>query len=153
MNILQKQVTSFISQCLEEDGMRLDLDGKHAFLNDIESNFRHFWVMFDDDQEIVGTIAVKEIDFNNDFADVLHRHSAEVMCLYLFSNYNNVECNEKMIGFAIDQARAFGYNFLYVSLSSAKNQTALNIYKNFGFEEISKYSDDSDSDIFLRLNL
>ena len=52
-----------------------------------------------------------------------------------------------------DQARSFGYNWLYLDSISTKSEAAIAIYKQFGFEEISRYNDNESADVFMRMKL
>ena len=58
-----------------------------------------------------------------------------------------------MMRFAIDQGRSFGYNWLYLDSIASKSEAAIAIYKQFGFEEITRYNDNEHADVFMRLKL
>lgn len=57
----ENMLIDFLKECLPESGRILNLNGRHEFYQDIENYFVAFWCMFDNDK-IVGTAAVKELD-------------------------------------------------------------------------------------------
>ncbi|MBO4637807.1 MAG: GNAT family N-acetyltransferase [Clostridiales bacterium] len=152
-SFLQPQVNEFLAKALPESGREYDPEGKHKPLTDIAENFRMFWVLVDDDQEIIGTIAINDLKFDERYADVLHRNSGEIKCYYLLKAYWGEGLGKKMMGFAIDQARSFGYTWLYLDTISSKSESAISIYEQFGFEKIDRYDDNRDADFFMRLKL
>ena len=152
VHFLQDQLNDFLARAYSESGRSYDPEGKHKDLADVAGNFRHFWLMMDDDQEIVGTIAIADLAFDSNYADVLHRNSGEIKCLNLLREYQGQGLGKKMVGFAIDQARSFGYTWLYLD-GMSQFEAAIAIYKQYGFEEIARYNDDPDADIFMRLKL
>ena len=153
VHFLQRQLNAFFEKCLPESGRRYDPEGKHARLSDVAGNYRHFWVMMDDEQEIVGTIAVTDLPFEQKYANILHRNSGEIKHLYLLKEYQGQGYGKKMIGFAIDQAKSFGYTWLYLDATKKYSEQAIEIYKQFGFVEIPRYKDNEDVDFFMRLKL
>lgn len=153
VHFLQSQLNDFLEKCMPESGRTFDPKGKHASLVDVAGNYRHFWVMMDDEQEIVGTIAVVDLPFEQKYAEVLHRNSGEVRNLYLLKEYHGQGYGKKMLGFAIDQAKSFGYTWLYLDTNSQYSQTAISICEQFGFQRIPRYNDNPDADTFMRLKL
>lgn len=152
-NFLQDEVNDFFAKCLPESGRAFDPEGKHKPLTNIAENFRHFWVMVDDDQEIVGTVAIKELPHNQQYASVMHRNSAELKCLFLLKMYQGQGHGDKLLSFAIDQAKLFGYVWLYLDTHSDRSSTAIELYKKYGFEEITRYNDNPDANVFMRLRM
>ena len=152
VHFLQDQLDEFLARVYPESGRVYDPNGKHAKLTDVAGNFRHFWLMMDDDQEIIGTIAITDLEYDPAYADVLHRNSGEIKYLNLLKDYQGQGLGKKMVGFAIDQARTFGYTWLYLDTMS-RFEAAVAIYKQYGFEEIGRYNNNFDADVFMRLKL
>lgn len=153
VSFLQEPLNEFFAKVRPESGRVYDPEGRHKALTDIAENFRHFWVMMDDEQEIIGSIAIQDLKFDEKYKDVLHRNCGEIKCYYLLKEYQGKGYGKEMMAFAIDQARSFGYNWLYLDSIANKSETAIAIYKQFGFEEISRYNDNENSDVFMRIKL
>ena len=56
VSFLQEPLNEFFAKVRPESGRVFDPEGKHKDLTDIANNFRHFWVMMDDDQEIIRSL-------------------------------------------------------------------------------------------------
>lgn len=153
MHFLQDQANEFFEKTLPESGITYEPNGRHKAYANIADNFRHFWVMVDDEQKIVGTVAVTDLIYDSKYADILHRNSGELCCLYLSDEYKGQGLGEKMLSFAIDQAKSFGYGWLYLDTVTAKSQAGFDLYKKYGFEEIPRYNDNPYSNVCMRLKL
>lgn len=153
VHFLQKQLDDFLIKCLPESGRTYDPQGKHKTLTDVASNYRHFWVMMDDDQEIIGTIAVTNLPYNPDYSEVMHRNAGELRHLYLFKDFRGKGLGEKMLSFALDQAKLFGYTWMYLDSSRERSADAIELYKKFGFEECEPFNSNPDADIYMRKRL
>ncbi len=152
VHFLQGQLNDFFEACLPETGKQFEPNGRHKLLTDVAGNYRHFWVMMDDEQEIVGTIAVTDLRYDPKYAEVMHRNSGEIKHLYLLKAFQGNGYGKKMVAFAIDQAKTFGYTWLYLE-STSSNTQAIAILKMFGFEEIGRYNDNPEVNVFMRLKL
>lgn len=152
VHFLQDQLNDFLEKAYPESGRVYDPEGKHKPLTDVAGNFRHFWLMMDDDQEIVGTIAIADLEYDPKYSNVLHRNAGEIKYVNLLKEYQGQGLGKKMVGFAIDQAKTFGYTWLYLD-SKSSFEAALAIYEQYGFERISRYNDNWDADVFMRLKL
>lgn len=153
VHFLQKQLEEFLVKCLPESGRTFDPAGKHKPLTDVASNYRHFWVMMDDDQEIVGTIAVANLPYNPQYSEIMHRNAAELKYFYLLNDFRGQGLGAKMLSFALDQAKLFGYTWIYLDSSRARSADAIELYKSFGFEEIGPYNENPDADFYMRKRL
>ena len=153
VHFLQGQVNDFLSEVIPETGRSYDPEGKDKDLSDIANNFRHFWIMVDDEQKIIGTIAIADVIFDEKYAESLHRNSGELKCMYLDKNFRGLGYGEKMLSFAIDQARSFGYNWLYVDSDACPGHITNERYIEFGFETISRYNNNPDAELHYRLKL
>ena len=152
VHFLQDQLNDFLATVMPESGQTFDPAGKHLKLTDVAGNFRHFWLLMDDDQEIIGTIAITDLPYLDKYASVLHRNAGEIKCHFLLQAYHGQGLGKKMVGFAIDQARSFGYTWLYLDALSSSS-AAIAIYKEFGFEEITRYNDNPSAEVFMRVKL
>lgn len=131
----------FLLKCLPESGRNLDLSGRHAFYQDIEKYFVAFWCMFDND-EIVGTVAVKELD----------KKKCELKSLYLLENYHGKGLGQSLLRKAVVFGEESGYEKMYLdSLSTSKR--ALALYRKAGFVTTEQYNQNKFADIFMVLNL
>ncbi len=131
----------FLQQCLPESGRILDLSGRHEFYQDIENYFSAFWCMFDNDR-IVGTVAVKELD----------KKRCELKSLYLLESYHGKGLGQCLLRKAVDFAKESGYEKIYLdSLSTSKK--ALALYYKAGFVQTEQYNQNEFADIFMVLDL
>lgn len=153
VSFLQEPLNEFFAKVRPESGRAFDPEGEQEYLTDIAGNFRHFWVMMDDDQEIIGSIAIRDLKFDEKYKEVLHRNCGEIKCFYLLKEYHGQGYGKEMMRFAIDQGRSFGYNWLYLDSIASKSEAAIAIYKQFGFETITRYNDNEAADVFMRLKL
>ena len=137
----EPQLISFLERCLPESHRCLDINGRHSYYLKIEENFAGFWCMFDD-SKIIGTVAVSELE----------RKICELKSLYLLEKYQGMGYGKKMLIYAINQAKKFGYKKMYLdSLSTSTKAIAL--YRRVGFKDTEKYNSSIYSDVFMVLDL
>ena len=135
------ELVEFLEKCLPESGRALDIDGRHSFYKDIESNFKGFWCMFYN-EKIIGAVAVHE----------LSESDCELKSLYLLEKYHGRGYGRKLLDTAIGFAKNYGYKKMYLdSLSTSTRAVAL--YRKNGFVDTEKYNDSVRSDVFMVLNL
>ena len=135
------ELVEFLEKCLPESGRALDIDGRHSFYKDIESNFKGFWCMFYN-EKIIGAAAVHE----------LSESDCELKSLYLLEKYHGRGYGRKLLDTAIGFAKNYGYKKMYLdSLSTSTRAVAL--YRKNGFVDTEKYNDSVRSDVFMVLNL
>ena len=135
------ELVEFLEKCLPESGRALDIDGRHSFYKDIESNFKGFWCMFRN-KKIIGAVAVHE----------LSESDCELKSLYLLEKYHCRGYGRKLLDTAIGFAKKYGYKKMYLdSLSTSTRAVAL--YRKNGFVDTEKYNDSVRSDVFMVLNL
>lgn len=48
----ENMLIDFLQRCLPESGRELDINGCHAFYQDIEKYFVAFWCMFDNEKSL-----------------------------------------------------------------------------------------------------
>ena len=135
------KLIDFLQICLPESGRSLDLEGRHSFYNDIEKYFVAFWCMFDNDK-IIGTVAVKELDKNR----------CELKSLYLLECYHGRGLGKYMLGKAIDFSKESRYKKMYLD-SLSTSEKAIRLYENLGFIKTRKYNENKFADVFMVLDL
>ena len=137
----ENMLIDFLLKCLPESGRNLDLSGRHAFYQDIEKYFVAFWCMFDNDK-IVGTVAVKELD----------KKKCELKSLYLLESHHGKGLGQSLLRKAVIFAEESGYEKMYLdSMSTSKR--ALALYRKAGFVPTEQYNQNEFADIFMVLNL
>lgn len=72
--LFEPLLIEFLEQYLPESGRILDINGRHSYYLNIENHFKRFWYMFDNYENIIGTVAITELDIAN----------CELKSLYLF---------------------------------------------------------------------
>ena len=95
------------------------------------------------DNEVAGCIALKRIDKNN----------CEMKRLYVKEKYRGKKIASKLVDKIIEDAKFIGYKYtLLDTLPFLKS--AINLYKQKGFYEISAYNDSPmNTSIFMKLDL
>ena len=95
------------------------------------------------DNEVAGCIALKRIDKNN----------CEMKRLYVKEKYRGKKIASKLVDKIIEDAKFIGYKYMLLdTLPFLK--TAINLYKQKGFYEISAYNDSPmNTSIFMKLDL
>lgn len=137
----ENMLIDFLKQCLPESGRALDLNGRHKFYQDIENSFVAFWCVFDNNK-IVGTVAVKELD----------KKKCELKSLYLLESHHGKGLGQSLLRQAVVFAKEVGYQEMYLdSLSTSKK--ALVLYRKAGFVQTEQYNQNEFADVFMVLNL
>ena len=130
----------FLEQCLPESGRTLDINGRHSSYNDIENCFKAFWCMFDQ-ENVIGVVAVKELDETN----------CELKSLYLLERFHGMGYGKCLLQKAIAYAKECGYEMMYLdTLSTSKKAIAL--YRKAGFVDTEKYNQNERADVFMVLS-
>ncbi len=95
------------------------------------------------DNEVAGCIALKRIDKNN----------CEMKRLYVKEKYRGKKIASKLVDKIIEDAKFIGYKYMLLdTLPFLKS--AINLYKQKGFYEISAYNDSPmNTSIFMKLDL
>jgi len=95
------------------------------------------------DNEVAGCIALKRIDKNN----------CEMKRLYVKEKYRGKKIASKLVDKIIEDAKFIGYKYMLLdTLPFLKS--AINLYKQKGFYEISAYNDSPmNTSIFMNLDL
>lgn len=95
------------------------------------------------DNEVAGCIALKRIDKNN----------CEMKRLYVKEKYRGKKIASKLVDKIIEDANFIGYKYMLLdTLPFLKS--AINLYKQKGFYEISAYNDSPmNTSIFMKLDL
>lgn len=95
------------------------------------------------DNEVAGCIALKRIDKNN----------CEMKRLYVKEKYRGKKFASKLVDKIIEDAKFIGYKYMLLdTLPFLKS--AINLYKQKGFYEISAYNDSPmNTSIFMKLDL
>ncbi len=135
------ELVEFLEKCLPESGRVLDIDGRHSFYKDIESNFKGFWCMVHGGK-IIGAVAVHQ----------LNEKDCELKSLYLLQKYHDRGYGKSLLNTAITFAKNCGYEKMYLDSLSTSTR-AVNLYRKSGFVDTEKYNDSMRSDVFMVLNL
>lgn len=136
----ESHLIDFLERCLPESGRSLDINGRHSCYKDIENSFKDFWCMFDN-VNIIGTVAIKELD----------NKSCELKSLYLLERYHGMGYGKCLLQKAIAYANEYSYEKIYLdSLSTSKKAIAL--YHKIGFVDTERYNKNKHSDVFMVLH-
>ena len=94
-----------------------------------EDHKRFYYVLLDDDNNVIGGIGLAEFEFYED--------CAELQKLYLADDVKGSGIGYKLIGLIEDKAREYGYKRLYLE-THTNLAAAVHIYENCGFKVIEK---------------
>ena len=130
-----------LEKCLPQSGRVLDIRGRHSFYLDIANQFKVFWCLFED-EKIIGTVAVKELDEEN----------CELKSLYLLEEYHGLGYGKAMLEKAVSFAKEVGYHRMYLDSLSTSTK-ALGLYSRVGFVDTERYNQNVRSDVFMVLEL
>ncbi len=92
---LKQSVFSFTDACFSELGKKFEPEGRHASYNDIENTFEVFFCLTIDNDQVIGTVALKKLDDN----------TAELKALYLDRRYRGQGLGKLLIDTIIGEAR------------------------------------------------
>ena len=137
----KQRVFDFTDRCFTELGKRFDPGGKHYFYNDIEDSFEVFYCLVDQD-EVVGTVALKKID----------ERTVELKALYLHKDYRGKGLGSLLMSVSVNEAKTRGFKRIVLD-SMLKYEDALRLYEKFGFEKIDRYNDNAMAEVFMKMDL
>ena len=139
---LKQSVFSFTDACFSELGKKFEPEGRHASYNDIENTFEVFFCLTIDNDQVIGTVALKKLDDN----------TAELKALYLDRRYRGQGLGKLLIDTIIGEARTS--EFKTIVLDSMKQyKEARKLYEKCGFTDCSRYNDNTYADVFMKLEL
>lgn len=127
----------FLQACLPESGRHLELHGRHKIYENIEDFFEEFWCLLDG-EDIIGTVAFKEID----------EGKCELKTLYLLQKYHGRKLGLWLLKTAISEAKDSGYKAMYLDTLST-SQKAISLYEKMGFVLTEKYNSNDRADVFM----
>lgn len=94
------------------------------------------------ENRMIGTVAIAELDST----------SCELKSLYLSKKYYGMGYGKKLLLYAIEKAKSYGYKKIYLdSLSTSTKAIAL--YRRVGFIDTEKYNSSMSADVFMVLKL
>lgn len=134
-------VFAFTVRCFEELGKKFEPSGRHSFYNDIPNSFEVFFCLLDEGN-VIGTVALKEID----------EYTVELKALYLDSAYRGKGLGTLLMKKAIEEACGRGYKSMVLD-SMSKYNDALRLYEKCGFGHTERYNDNLYADVFMKLDL
>lgn len=137
----KQEVFAFTDRCFEELGKKFEPFGRHSFYNDIPNSFEVFYCLVDEGN-VIGTVALKEID----------EYTVELKALYLDSAYRGQGLGTRLMNKAIEEAESCGYKSMVLD-SMSQYTDALRLYKKAGFKDTERYNDNIYADVFMRLDL
>ena len=139
---LKQSVFRFTDVCFSELGKKFEPEGRHASYNDIENSFKAFYCLITNNDQVIGTVALKKIDDD----------TAELKALYLDNRYRGQGLGKLLINIIIEEARTSGFKTIVLD-SMKQYKEAEMLYKKCGFTDCSRYNDNTYADVFMKLEL
>lgn len=143
---LKNGVVNFIQKIWLELDRPWDPEGRENDFLNISQIYQtaggEFWVVLNDENEVVGTEALR----------TLSKNEGELGRLYLDPSYRGKGVGRELVQTAIKKARENG--FKTIKLDTSKKLTrAYNLFKEMGFKEVKSHLDDTRPEVFMELNL
>jgi len=147
-SIDQEVLENFMKEMYEYRGYSFDPTGLQSDIRQIEkvyfSTGGQFWVIKEDDNRIIGSIALKIIDEEEGIG--------EIKRFFVLPEYQGEGKGKLLMWKAIDYARSI--NLKKVRLDTMKGSiVARAIFQDFGFMEIPKYNDNDIAELFYELKI
>ena len=139
---LKQSVFRFTDVCFSELGKKFEPEGRHASYNDIENAFKAFYCLITNNDQVIGTVALKKIDDD----------TAELKALYLDNRYRGQGLGKLLINIIIEEARTSGFKTIVLD-SMKQYKEAERLYKKCGFTDCARYNDNTYADVFMKLEL
>lgn len=138
----KQSLFSFTDACFSELGKKFEPEGRHTYYNDIENTFKEFLCMTIDNDQVIGTVALKKLDDN----------TAELKALYLDRGYRERGLGKLLIDAIIGEARTSGFKTIVLD-SMKQYEEARKLYEKCGFTDCDRYNDNAYADVFMKLEL
>ena len=141
---LKQSVFSFTDACFSELGKKFEPEGRHSSYNDIENAFKMFICLTTNNDQVIGTVALKKVDDS----------IAELKALYLDKLYRGQGLGKLLINAIIEEARTCGFKTIVLD-SMKKYKEARKLYEKCGFTDCARYNDNDNAyaDVFMKLEL
>ena len=95
-----------------------------------------------DNDQVIGTVALKKLDDN----------TAELKALYLDRGYRERGLGKLLIDAIIGEARTSGFKTIVLD-SMKQYEEARKLYEKCGFTDCDRYNDNAYADVFMKLEL
>lgn len=142
-NCDSKQILNFLNLCHVSIGDKLNFEQKDSDLLSLENEYckkgGEFWCMFDNNNNILGTIAVRCLNIDNIMF-------AELRRFYVISNEQNKGYGQILLNVAMDFCKEKGYTCIRATTTQNKFKIIHLLYK-YKFYQIEKYRT-SHADLF-----
>jgi L-amino acid N-acyltransferase YncA len=138
---VQPALEVFYAACFAALGWDFDLLGRHADLANIPATYRRFWCLFDGN-ELVGTVALREISSN----------TAELKRLYIHPARQGKGFGKLLFETALKDAKRIGYHTLCAD-TRRDRAASRHLMESHGFRETSQYNQNDFAELFYALDL
>jgi len=144
----QKALEYFVKEMYEYRGYSFDPTGLHSDIRQVDKAYfstgGQFWVIKEQDNRIIGTIALKITD--------KEKGICEIKRFFVLPENQGHGKGKLLMGTAIDYARSI--NLKKVRLDTMKSSiVARAIFRKFGFLEIPQYNDNDIAELFYELKI
>ena len=143
---MRNDIEKFYQKCFDDLGWEYQPYGRHSDILNIDEEYLKngcFWCLYDDGK-LIGTVAVRMIDFEN--------KAAELKRLYILSDYQNKGYGDLLFNTALDFVKETGYKKVFADTQKGRH-AARHLIKKYGFHETEKYNDNDFAELFFELDL
>ncbi len=117
-------------------------EGRHSSYNDIENAFKLFICLTTNNDQVIGTVALKKGDDS----------IAELKALYLDKRYRGQGWGKLLFNAIIEKARTCGFKTIVLD-SMKQYKEARKLYEKCGFTDCARYNDNAYAAVFMKLEL
>ncbi|MCL1802590.1 MAG: GNAT family N-acetyltransferase [Eubacteriaceae bacterium] len=143
---MQEDIDSFYIECFAAIGWEYEPESVHSDLASIPDSYQkhgQFWCLFDQGK-LVGTIAIRTIDFENNYA--------EIKRMYVLPSRQGEGFGRALMDIAINYARQEKFNKVFAD-TRLDRKIAQRVLRKNGFVETERYNDNPNAELFFVLSL
>jgi len=145
-NGMQHDIEKFYQKCFSDLGWEYQPQGRHSDTLNIQKEYLQkgcFWCLYDG-EILIGTVAVRTIDFKN--------KTAEMKRLYVLSDYQGKGYGNLLFKTALDYAKKNGYTKICTDTKKSRSASR-HLMRKYNFKEIDRYNDNNFAELFFELDL
>jgi len=140
---MQTAVEKCFTTCVETLGWEYEPNGRHSDILNIENAYECFWCLFEDG-ELIGMIAVRCIDKENNVA--------EMKRLYILPQHQGKGYGDLLFKHALDYTRMQGYSIVRADTRYDRHSSR-HLMEKHGFKPIESYNENEFAELYFELKL
>ena len=142
---MQDDIKNFYQKCFDDLGWEYQPDRRHFDTVNIQEEYMKngcFWCLYDN-KKLIGTVAVRTIDFEN--------KTAEMKRLYVLKEYQGNGYGDLLFKTALNYTKENGYKKICADTQKNRNASR-HLMKKYNFRETDKYNNNDFAELFYELD-